>query len=385
MRLATWNVNSVKARLPRLLDWLADDQARRGLPAGDQVRRTAPSRPPRSASWATPSPATATAGGTASRCSPGSGSTTSGRASPASPASPSPEARAIAATCGGVRVWSVYVPNGRTPDDPHYAYKLAWLAALRDALAAELAGGLPLAVCGDFNVAPTDADVWDPALFVGSTHVTPAERAALAALRDLGLQRRRAHADEGPAPLHLLGLPGRHVPPEQGHADRPGVRHAAFADRVRSAYVDREARKGKGPSDHAPIVVDAGPGPGGRVALRVLGWGHGSREDQRNRGPRRRRRGAGEAVRRAGGAVENSPGFLGFELLRPVAGENRYFVYTQWESEEAYEAWPDGPSRAAHAAAPGRKPRPPGRDRRQPSGVRGGPARPAALGGTPRA
>ena len=70
------------------------------------------------------------------------------------PGFPDPEARAIGATCGGVRVWSVYVPNGRTPDDPHYAYKLAWLAALRDALADELAGAPPLVVCGDFNVAP---------------------------------------------------------------------------------------------------------------------------------------------------------------------------------------------------------------------------------------
>ena len=202
MRLATWNVNSVKARLPRLLDWLADTEPGRRLPAGDSSAPdgAVPDRA-RWASWATPRPATATAGGTASRSCPGSGSTTSRVGFAGEPGFPDPEARAISATCGGVRVWSVYVPNGRTPDDPHYAYKLAWLAALRDALAADLAGAPPLAVCGDFNVAPTDADVWDPAVFVGSTHVTPPERAALAALRDPGLRDVVPDADEGPAPF----------------------------------------------------------------------------------------------------------------------------------------------------------------------------------------
>src|SRR5689334_24310804 len=105
----------------------------------------------------------------------------------AEPGFPDPEARAIAATCGGVRVHSVYVPNGRTPDSPHYEYKLAWLAALRDAVETELGNsGPPLAMLGDFNIAPTDKDVWDPALFVDSTHVTPAEREALGRLIELG-------------------------------------------------------------------------------------------------------------------------------------------------------------------------------------------------------
>ena len=94
------------------------------------------------------------------------------------------EPRAVGATCGGVRVWSLYVPNGREVGAPHYEYKLAWLAALRDTGEAELAArpGTPLALVGDFNIAPTDADVWDVSQFVGSTHVTPAERAALADL-----------------------------------------------------------------------------------------------------------------------------------------------------------------------------------------------------------
>jgi len=88
-------------------------------------------------------------------------------------------------------VRSVYAPNGRTPDDPHYAYKLRWLEALRAAVAPDAAGDRPFALMGDFNVAPADADVWDPAAFVGATHVTPAERAALAALRETGLTEGR--------------------------------------------------------------------------------------------------------------------------------------------------------------------------------------------------
>ena len=97
---------------------------------------------------------------------------------------PREEARCLSAVCGGVRVTSVYVPNGRTPDDPHYLYKLDWLAALR----ASVTDPGTAIVAGDMNIAPTDDDVWDPALFVASTHVTPAERKALAEITDLGLR-----------------------------------------------------------------------------------------------------------------------------------------------------------------------------------------------------
>ncbi len=95
----------------------------------------------------------------------------------------------------------MYVPNGRTPDSDHYTYKLAWLAALRDALEPELAGHPQLAVCGDFNVAPTDADVWDPAAFVGATHVTAPEREALAQLRGIGLVDVLPRSLKGPNPF----------------------------------------------------------------------------------------------------------------------------------------------------------------------------------------
>ncbi|MTK02929.1 exodeoxyribonuclease III [Micromonospora sp. CP22] len=256
MRLATWNVNSVKARLPRLLDWLAGT-------APDVLCLQETKCP----DGAFPVAEVGALGYTVASHSDGrwNGVAILSRVGLADvavgfsgePGFPEPEARAISATCGGLRVWSVYVPNGRTPDDTHYAYKLAWLAALRDALDTELASSVPLAVCGDFNVAPTDDDVWDPALFVDSTHVTPPERAALAALRDLGL------VDVVPTPMK-----GQH--PFTYWDYRAGMFHqnkgmridlvyasARLARAVRSAYVDREARKGKGPSDHAPVVVDA--------------------------------------------------------------------------------------------------------------------------------
>src|SRR5579863_1852875 len=101
------------------------------------------------------------------------------------PGFPDPEARAVAATCGGVRVHSVYVPNGRVPDSEHYQYKLAWLDALRAMVAAGPEAAL---VCGDMNIAPADADVFDPDAYVGQTHVTAPERAALAGLQATGLR-----------------------------------------------------------------------------------------------------------------------------------------------------------------------------------------------------
>ena len=172
------------------------------------------------------------------------------------PGFPDPEARAVGATCGGVRVWSLYVPNGRTVDDPHYAYKLSWLSALREALAPTLAAGVPLAVCGDFNVAPTDADVWDPAAFVGSTHVTAAERAALAGLLDLGLHDVVPEPMKGPNPFTYWDYRAGMFHKDMGMRIDLVYASTDVAGRVRRAYVDREARKGKGPSDHAPIVVD---------------------------------------------------------------------------------------------------------------------------------
>ncbi|GAA2546193.1 exodeoxyribonuclease III [Pseudonocardia hydrocarbonoxydans] len=184
------------------------------------------------------------------------------RALPAAPSfQDAVEARAVTATCGGLRVTSVYVPNGRTPDDPHYAYKLEWLAAL----AASVDDPGHTVIAGDVNIAPTDDDVWDPAQFVDSTHVTPAERGALATLRDLGLsdvvrdrwptERVFSYWDYRAGRFHQdLGM---RIDLVLAGADPAG--------RVRAAWVDRHARKGKGPSDHAPVIVDLDTAPDGDI------------------------------------------------------------------------------------------------------------------------
>lgn len=172
------------------------------------------------------------------------------------------EARALGATCGGVRVWSLYVPNGRTLDDPHYEYKLQWLAALREAATAWTAASpeQPLALVGDWNIAPTDDDVWDPAVFTG-THVTEAERAALRAFTDDGF-RDVVLPVTGPGVFSYWDYQQLAFPKKRGMRIDLVLGNDAFASKVTHAYVDREQRKpkgsttGQGPSDHAPVVVD---------------------------------------------------------------------------------------------------------------------------------
>jgi exodeoxyribonuclease III len=172
------------------------------------------------------------------------------------PGFPDVEARAVAATCGGARVHSLYVPNGRTPGSPHYEYKLAWLESLRTTVAAELSAYPELVTCGDMNVAPTDDDVWDPAAFVGATHVTEPERARLAAVRDLGLRDVVPRPGKGPHPFTYWDYRAGMFHQDMGMRIDLVYASGPVAARVADAWVDREARKGKAPSDHAPVVVD---------------------------------------------------------------------------------------------------------------------------------
>ena len=168
----------------------------------------------------------------------------------------------MAATCGGVRVHSVYVPNGRVPDSDHYRYKLAWLAALRVQLAAAPKDAI---VCGDMNIAPTDADVFDPDAYIGQTHVTPPERTALAELEALGL--RDVVRDRWPTERVFTYWDYRAGMFHQDLGMRIDLVLASptVADRVRAAWVDRQARKGSGPSDHAPVIVDLDQAPDGDI------------------------------------------------------------------------------------------------------------------------
>ncbi|GAA2688721.1 exodeoxyribonuclease III [Nonomuraea recticatena] len=264
VRVATWNVNSVKQRMPRLLPWLDErqpdvlclqetklaDQAFTELLGQELGRRGYEVALHGEVQW----------NGVALLSRVGLDDVVKGLAD--APGFPHPEARAVAATCGGVRVHSVYVPNGRTPDSDHYHYKLAWLAALRDVVSAGPESAL---VCGDVNIAPADADVFDPDAYIGQTHVTPRERAALAELEALGL--RDVVRERWPAERVFTYWDYR---AGMFHKDL-GMRidlvlaSGPVADRVRAAWVDRHARKGTGPSDHAPVIVDLDVAPDGDI------------------------------------------------------------------------------------------------------------------------
>ena len=246
LRLATWNVNSIRTRLDRVTDWLAradvDVLAMQETKCSDSQFPTLPffelgyevahvgfnqwngvaiasrvglddvqvgfdGQP----TWSSKPEVAATA-----------------------------EARALGATCGGVRVWSLYVPNGRTLDDPHYVYKLDWLAALRDTAEGWLRDdpAAPIALVGDWNIAPTDEDVWSPEFFVGSTHVSEPERKAFDAIVDDAILRCGKAFHAGPGRLHLLGLHATEIPEKTGHAYRL---HPRLADvgRARDRCTDR--------------------------------------------------------------------------------------------------------------------------------------------------
>jgi exodeoxyribonuclease III len=264
VRVATWNVNSVKQRLPRLLPWLDERQPdvvclqETKLSDAAFTELLGAELDSRGYSVAVHGEAQWNGVAIASRA----GLDDVAAGIPGEPGFPKPEARAIAATCGGIRVHSVYVPNGRSPDSEHYHYKLAWLAALRDMLRG---GEQNAIVAGDMNIAPTDADVFDPDAYIGQTHVTPPERDALADLQAVGL--RDVVRDHWPAERVFTYWDYR---AGMFHKDL-GMRidlvlaTAPVAGRVRAAWVDRQARKGTGPSDHAPVIVDLDEAPDGDI------------------------------------------------------------------------------------------------------------------------
>jgi len=168
-----------------------------------------------------------------------------------------PESRAIGATCGGVRIWSLYVPNGRTLTDPHYQYKLQWLAALKETAAGWLAASpdAPVALVGDWNIAPENDDVWDMAVFAHSTHVSPPERAAFRAIVDAGYADVVRPYTPGPGVYTYWDYTQLRFPRREGMRIDFVLGSPAFAGRVTGALIDREERKGKGASDHAPVAV----------------------------------------------------------------------------------------------------------------------------------
>jgi len=264
VRIATWNVNSVKQRVPRLLPWL--DQRQPDVVCLQETKLTDDAFAAllgdelASRGYAVGLHGEMQWNGVAILSRVGLDDVAMGV--PGAPGFPHPEARAVSATCDGIRVASVYVPNGRVPDSDHYQYKLAWLAALRNMLAA---GPEAQVVCGDMNIAPTDDDVFNPDAYAGHTHVTAKERAALAEIEALGLhdvvrerwpeERVFSYWDYRAGMFHQdLGMRIDLI-----LASRP------VSERVRAAWVDRQARKGSGPSDHAPVIVDLDQAPDGDI------------------------------------------------------------------------------------------------------------------------
>jgi exodeoxyribonuclease-3 len=260
VRLATWNVNSIRARTERAIAWLQrsdvdvlamqetkcrDDQFPHEAfeSIGYQVAHVGFNQ------W----------NGVALASRVGLADVEVGF--PAMPGWGEPvesEARALGATAGGVRVWSLYVPNGRDLADPHLEYKIDWLGKLRAAGAEWLAAdaGAQIALVGDWNVAPRDEDVWDMAVFANSTHVSPAERAAFAAVMDAGFADVVRPYAPGPGVYTYWDYTQLRFPKKQGMRIDFVLGSPALTARVQGAVIDRQERKGKGASDHAPVLVD---------------------------------------------------------------------------------------------------------------------------------
>jgi exodeoxyribonuclease-3 len=255
VRLATWNVNSLKVRLPRVEAWL--DEVRPDVLAMQETKLADDAFP------------ALTFGALGYECvhhgqGQWNGVAILSRVGLDRPVAgfadggpPDRDARIVSATCSGIRVSSVYVPNGRALDDEHYTYKLAWMARLRAHLAAESTPNEQVIVTGDFNIAPTDSDVYDPAKFVGATHVSSAERAALNEVEAWGVEDlfRRVYPD---ATGVFSWWDYRAGDFHQGRGMRIDLvlGTGAVARRCTWAVIDRNARKGQQPSDHAPVVVD---------------------------------------------------------------------------------------------------------------------------------
>ncbi|MFH5211229.1 exodeoxyribonuclease III [Antrihabitans sp. NCIMB 15449] len=268
MRIATWNVNSVKQRVPRLLPWLDQrkpdvvclqetklaDDAFTALLGDELAGRGYEVALNGELQW----------NGVAILSKVGLDDVVVGL--PGAPGFPHPEARAVSATCGGIRVHSLYVPNGRTPDSDHYKYKLAWLTTLRDVVEQ---GPTDVLVCGDINIAPADADLFDPEAYIGQTHVTAPERQALADLHALGLRDVVRERWPNERVFTYWDYRAGMFHKDLGMRIDLQLASGAVADRVKAAWVDRLARKGTGPSDHAPVMVDLDDAPDGDIGPMV--------------------------------------------------------------------------------------------------------------------
>lgn len=263
MRIATWNVNSIRSRAERVTNWLArsdvdvlaiqetkcrDDQfPMLGFAAaGYEVAHVGYDQ------WNGVAVASRVGIEEIEVGFPGM---------PTWAGAARPEARALGVTCAGVRFWSLYVPNGRALDDPHMAYKLAWLHALagagRDWLAADPTAQIVL--MGDWNVAPLDEDVWSMEYYADKSHVSPGERAGFFDVVEAGYADVVRPHCPGPGVYTYWDYTQLRFPKRQGMRIDFALASPALAARVTGAAIDREERKGKGASDHAPVVVELSP------------------------------------------------------------------------------------------------------------------------------
>ncbi|MHB1064684.1 MAG: exodeoxyribonuclease III [Georgenia sp.] len=258
MRLATWNVNSIRTRVDRVVAFL--ERSGTDVLAMQETKCTDeqfPHAPFEMAGYEVAHHGLSQWNGVAVASRVGISEVQVGF--PGMPTWGDPaaaEARAIGATCDDVRVWSLYVPNGRALQDPHYTYKLGWLGALRTAAAGwvEEDPDAQIALVGDWNVALRDEDVWDMTVFEGATHVSEPERAALRAFEGAGFAE--VTRTRTPGQFTYWDYQKLRFPKREGM--RIDLVHASseLAAHVVGAQIDRDERKGKGASDHAPVIVD---------------------------------------------------------------------------------------------------------------------------------
>ena len=260
MRIATWNVNSLKARLERVEEWL--EYARPDVLCLQETKLADKNVPALAFSalgyesvhfgynqW----------NGVAILSKVGIEDPANGFGEDVEDPY-AEDARMLAATCGGIRVVSVYVPNGREVPSEFYDRKLAWFDRLAEWLEAHHGAKDPMVVTGDFNVAPEDRDVWSTAAFVGSTHVTEPERAAIKRLEHWGLVDTFRRMYDGENLYSYWDYRGGDFHQGRGMRIDLVLASAPLADRVRWCVIDRNARKGQLPSDHAPVVIDVDDG-----------------------------------------------------------------------------------------------------------------------------
>jgi len=258
MRLATWNVNSIRARVDRVVDWLERSQT--DVLVMQEIK-CKPEQFPLDAFTAAGYEVAAhgldqwNGVAIASRVGLADVETSfAGQPGFSKAGDPITEARALGATCGGVRAWSVYVPNGRGLADPHYTYKLAFLAQLR-AVAEEWAAA-PTLIMGDFNVAPLSTDIWDETDSEAVTHVTPEARAAFHEFEAAGYEELSRRFIPEPNTYTFWDYKQLRFPRAEGMRIDFAYASPSAAARAVAVHIDREERKGKGASDHVPVVVD---------------------------------------------------------------------------------------------------------------------------------